>query len=178
MIDLSALTARIHATPPACGDVRVVAVDGGAASGKTTFATALALAFDAAQVLHCDDLIDGWVGQFAFWPRLQAGLGSLAHGHIAHYSRYDWTAGEFRDEITVVPRGVLIVEGVSAIAATAPWACMTVYLDVAREVRERRWADREGSALQPLWLAWLDAEDRFFAGHPPRADLIVRDDPG
>jgi hypothetical protein len=47
-----------------------------------------------------------------------------------------------------------------------------VFLDVPRLERERRWAARDGP-LQPDWVAWLAAEDRFFAEHPVPAEALV-----
>ena len=58
------------AAPPRLGPVRLVAVDGFAGSGKTTFAGRLAEALGA-QVLHTDDLLEGWVDTVSFWPRLE-----------------------------------------------------------------------------------------------------------
>ena len=54
------LAARVRAVPPRLGPVRLVAVDGGAGSGKTSFAARLAAALDGVPVLHTDDFLDGW----------------------------------------------------------------------------------------------------------------------
>jgi hypothetical protein len=172
-IDFAGLADRVRTATPRCGDVRVVAIDGGAASGKTTVAAALATELGATPILHCDDLLDGWAGQFTFWPRLRSILATLATGGAASYQRYDWVAGHFADEITVEPHGTLIVEGLSSIVGCAGAAACAIFVDVARPVRERRWAARDGAPLQPEWITWLDAEDRFFAAHPPHADVVL-----
>ena len=167
-IDLDALLAAIAQAAPRCGAVRVVAVDGGAASGKSTLATRLAAALSA-EVVRTDDLLDGWGDQFTFWPRLRDGvLRPLASGRPGRYRRYDWIAGAFADEVIVPVPNTLVVEGVSAIAACASWLSLGIFLDVDRAVREQRWTERDGPP-QPEWLRWLDDEDRFFAAHtlPP-----------
>jgi uridine kinase len=175
--DFDALGARVAALAPTCGALRIVAVDGGAASGKSTFALALAAALGRAlggvQILHCDDLLDGWGDQFTFWPRLQAVFEMVRQGEVGSYRRYDWTQQAFNDQVRVQPSGVLIVEGVGAIAACAELAGLRIWLDVPRCDRERRWIARDGAPLQPEWMAWLDAEDQFFAAHPPVADVII-----
>lgn len=176
MGDPAVLAGVISAAPPRCGSVRVVAVDGGAAAGKSTLAAELARRSVGSLVLHTDDLLDGWAGQFGFAETLRASvLEPLAAGRPGRYRRYDWVAGRFADWRTVpVPR-VLIVEGVSALHACAGYLAVGIFLDVPRPERERRWIERDGP-LQPDWVRWLDAEDRFFAAHPcdPRA-IVLRD---
>jgi uridine kinase len=171
--DFAAIAATVRATDPHCGPVRVVAVDGGAASGKTTFAAALAHELGGVPVLHCDDLLNGWGDQFSFRPRLVTMLARLARGEIARYRHYDWVLAAFGTvETELAPEGDLIVEGVGAISACATYASLRIHLDVGRAERVRRWVERDG-AMQPEWQRWLNAEDDFFAAHPPRADLVV-----
>jgi uridine kinase len=173
--DFVAIAASVRAASPRCGPVRVVALDGGAAAGKTTFTQTLMAELDAPQVVHCDDLLDGWADQFSYRPRLVSLLARLARGEIGRYRRYDWEIGAFgTDEVEIQPHGDLVVEGVGAISACATYASFRIYLDLPRAERERRWIERDGSPLQPEWKRWLDAEDDFFAHHPPVADLVIR----
>jgi hypothetical protein len=169
------LADAIEAAQPRCGAVRVVAVDGGAAAGKSSLAAALATRLDGATVLSTDAMLDGWAGQFGFWPQLRDGvLEPLAAGRAGSYRRYDWHALRFAETVAVpVPR-VLLVEGVSAITACAGRLSVAIFLDVPRAVRERRWIDRDGPLQQP-WLEWLDNEDRYFSEHPVPADTVLLD---
>ncbi len=172
------LLAAIRDAAPRSGRVGVVAIDGGAAAGKTTLADRLAGALPDAAVLHLDDLLDGWAGQFDYRDRLRAEvLEPLAAGKPGCYRRYDWVRGRFTERIRVpVPR-YLLVEGVSALWGCAPFWSTGVFLDVPRSERERRWAERDG-APRPEWVAWLDAEEEFFAAHPvPAGALVVRGEP-
>jgi hypothetical protein len=167
------LLARIAAAPPRCGPVRVVAVDGGAAAGKSGLAARLADRLPGSAVLALDDLLDGWAGQFDYAGRLRAEvLSPLGQGRPGSYRRYDWLAGRFAERVPVPVVDTLFVEGVSAIFGCAELASIRLFLQVPRAVRERRWRDRDGP-LQPEWTGWLDAEDRFFAGHPTPPDTIV-----
>ena len=79
------LAAEIGRRPARLGAVRLVAVDGPSGAGKTTFAERLAGALIRAgrrvEVVHTDDLLDGWEDQFTFWTRLECGvLEPLARG--------------------------------------------------------------------------------------------------
>ena len=170
---ISDLVGRIEAAEPRCGQVRVVAVDGGAAAGKSGLATALAAELPGAAVLSTDLMLDGWAGQFGFWSRLRTGvLEPLAAGRPGSYRRYDWHAGAFAETVAVPVPAVLLVEGVSALAACGGRLSVGVFLDVPRQVRERRWARRDGPLGRPA-LAWLAAEDRYFAEHPPPPGTVL-----
>lgn len=175
---LAELIATIEAAEPRCGQVRVVAVDGGAASGKSSLAAALAGRLDGAAVLSTDAMLDGWAGQFGFWPRLRAGvLAPLAAGRPGSYRRYDWHAMRFAETVAVpVPR-VLLVEGVSTIAACADQLSVAVFLDEPREVRQRRWIERDGPPQQ-AWTDWLDNEERYFREHPLPPGTVLLPDAG
>src|SRR5690606_22420930 len=60
------LARRIRALPPSCGAVRLIAVDGPAGSGKTTYAGALAATLQC-QVIHADDFPVPWHEGPATW---------------------------------------------------------------------------------------------------------------
>lgn len=164
---VEAICAALRAATPACGPVRVLAIDGGAGAGKSTLASAVstALADPRTVTVHTDDLLDGWQDQFTFWPRLRVQvLQPLAAGLAARYRRYDWERARFGDWTDVgVPR-YLIVEGVSAIEACGPFASVRVLLLIDRAIREHRWRQRNGD-IGPAGIRWLDAEDEYFA--PP-----------
>ncbi len=167
------LVASIAAAPARCGAVRLTAVDGGAAAGKSTLARLLAARLPRSAVLSLDDLLDGWPGQFGYRDRLhEQVLRPLARGEAARYQRYDWVAGRFAGWVELAGVSDLVVEGVSALWGCQPYWSVGIFCQVARPERERRWAERDGP-LQPEWLAWLDAEDRFFATHPPPRQAIV-----
>jgi len=151
----------------------VVAVDGGAAAGKSSLAARLARQLPDSSVLALDDLLDGWAGQFDYADRLRRELlEPLSRNRPGSYRRYDWTAGRFAERVPVPVSETLIVEGVSAIFGCAELASVRLFLQLPRAIRERRWIDRDGP-LQPDWIGWLDAEDRFFAAHPTPSDTIV-----
>src|SRR5436305_14704349 len=116
------LLATVRDAPARCGSVRVIAIDGGAAAGKTSLADRVAGALPRASVLHLDDLLAGWTGQFGYRERLHAEvLRPLADDRPASYRRYDWVLGRFDGPVAMpVPR-YLLVEGVSALWGCSPF---------------------------------------------------------
>lgn len=112
--DLAALAARLRAAPPSCGPVRLIAVDGHAGSGKSTFAGRLAAALGGVPVVHTDDLATH-EELFAWSARFDAQiLAPLSRGETAHYGVYDWVREEFTDERVLAPAPLVLVEGVGA----------------------------------------------------------------
>lgn len=169
---MSELSAIVVASAPSCGTVRVVAIDGGAGAGKSTLAAALAASLPASRVLGTDDLLDGWADQFGYWRRLQQQvLEPLSLGRPASYRRYDWHTGRFDAPALLAVPNVLVVEGVSAIAACGQFACVRLFVDVPRAEREQRWATRDGG-LPPQATEWLEREDLFFRDWSPPGDVV------
>jgi acetylornithine deacetylase/succinyl-diaminopimelate desuccinylase-like protein len=179
------LAATVLAAPARLGNVRVVAVDGPAGAGKTTFAHRLASAIRDAganvATLHTDDLLDGWADIVTFWPRLEKWiLGPLRRGEPARYRRYDWHRGRFGDEWHVLPvPEVLVLEGVSSARAARPVLSRSVFVAADRQLRLARGLERDGEGLRDEWLRWMAAEDRHFAEDrtADRVDLIVEGAP-
>jgi hypothetical protein len=156
--------------PPRLGPVRLVAIDGPAGSGKTTFARRLATALRAAGArvaeVHTDDLLEGWADMVSFWPRLEEWvLGPLRRGRDAAYRVYDWHAGDWAPGWRPLPvPDVLILEGVTSARAEARVELsLGVYLIADRELRLARGIERDGEALRPHWLRWMADEDRHYA---------------
>ncbi|MCA1223513.1 hypothetical protein LCE31_35175, partial [Streptomyces sp. 8L] len=114
MDDLPATAALLAAAPPSCGPVRLVAVDGHAGSGKSTFAGRRAPARGGAPVLRLDDIATH-DELFAWLPRLdEQVIGPLSRGRDARYTPYDWT--ERRDYVprTLADALADVLEGVGA----------------------------------------------------------------
>lgn len=167
----------MRASEPALGAVRLVCIDGPAGSGKTTLADLLGLELRA-QVLHVDDLLEGWDdGLDAMWPRFQAGvLEPLAAGRPGRYRRYDWVAGRFAEWHDVPVADALVLEGCgSARRAVDGVAVLRVWVEAPGDVRLARGLARDGEALRAQWLAWMRLEAAHFAVEATRerADVLV-----
>ncbi|MFI6447653.1 hypothetical protein [Kitasatospora sp. NPDC050543] len=175
--ELTALAAELAALPPSCGPVRLIAVDGHAGSGKTTFATALAAALGGAPVVHLDDLatheeLFGWVGRL----RAQV-LEPLAAGRDAEHRVYDWTLREFATVRRVPAAPVVLVEGVGAgRRELRPWLAGLIWMELGPEESRRRGERRDGPALADFWAGWALAERAHFTDDPSRPHAQLRID--
>ncbi|MEU5581967.1 AAA family ATPase [Streptomyces huasconensis] len=178
---LPALAAALRALPPSCGPVRLIAVDGHAGSGKSTFARRLAEALGGAPVLRLDDIASH--DQLFDWTerlRRQV-LDPLSRGETARYAAYDWHERRFGPaELPLPPAPVVLVEGVGAgRRALRGHLAAALWMDVPREAAWQRGRRRDGAAQRDFWDGWEPAELRHFTEDPSRpfADLLVRQCP-
>ncbi|MFI7440055.1 uridine kinase [Nonomuraea indica] len=173
---MQALADRILAAPPSCGPVRLVAVDGPAGSGKTTFAVRLAAVLDC-QVVHSDDFPVPWEeGPGPWFGALEEQvLRPLLRGLPGAFRRYDWTRGAYAELVPVPVAPVLIVEGVgTARRSAASLTALAVWVEAPEALRLRRVTERDGPGLADRWRAWFEAERAWFAedGTRDRADVV------
>ncbi|MFB4281688.1 MULTISPECIES: uridine kinase family protein [unclassified Nonomuraea] len=171
------LPVRIRDLPPSCGPVRLVAVDGPAGSGKTTFARRLAAELGC-QVIHSDDFPVPWEeGPGGWFHALESQvLRPLQAGRPGGFRRYDWVRGTYAEQVAVPPAPVLVIEGVgTARASAAGLLAYTVWVEAAEPVRLRRVLERDGPELAPRWREWFAAERAWFAADRTRdrADLVI-----
>lgn len=171
----------------ALGPVRLVCIDGPAASGKTTlaarFAAAVATGGQTTAVVHMDDLYDGWsalVGARAeaLTRRVEADLlAPLAGGCPGGYRRYDWPAAAFAERHPVPVVDVLVLEGCgSAQRAWADRTALALWVEVDRALRTRRWTQRDDDARAAEQCRdWQVDEDAWSAADDTRAraDLVI-----
>ncbi|MER6119996.1 hypothetical protein [Streptomyces sp. NPDC001743] len=177
MNDLSRLVARLRALPPSCGPVRLIAVDGHAGSGKSTFAARLAAPLGDAPVLHLDDLatheeLFGWTGRL----RDQV-TGPLSRGETARYAPYDWTARSFGPPRSLAAAPLVVIEGVGAGRRDLrPALAHLLWMDLPAAESWERGRRRDGPALSAFWDGWTTAEAAHFSADPSRpwADALVR----
>jgi uridine kinase len=183
---LEDLVRRVHDAAPRLGrgphpagsapsGIRLVVVDGPAGSGKTTLAGQLGEALPA-QVLHMDDLYEGWRGLEPAWARLDAWvLAPLSAGRSGRYRRFDWELDEFAEWHDVPPARFLVVEGCGAgrLEADAVAACR-VWVEAPDDLRLRRGLDRDGEDARDHWLAWMVDERDHYARNRTRERADVR----
>jgi len=175
---LASLVSRVRDGEPRLGPVgdraRLVVVDGPAGSGKTTLAAQLGDALPA-QVVHMDDLYEGWAGLRAGTGRLLAQvLAPWAEGRDGRYARYDWEAGAFAEEHDVPRAPFLVVEGCGAGARRlADLTTLLVWVEAPDDVRLARGLARDGVDAREHWLAWMREERAVYAseGTAERADV-------
>ncbi|MEZ0069868.1 uridine kinase [Streptacidiphilus sp. MAP12-20] len=185
MPTLDSLASQLAATGPSCGATRLIAVDGYAGSGKTTFAARLAARLAAAlgdalgdaPVVHLDDLATH--EQFFDWTErlLDEVVTPLAERRAVRHRVYDWNTAHFDSvrEIAAAPP-FLILEGVGAgRRAIRPWLAALLWMDVDAESARARGERRDGPELAEFWARWIGEQSAHFRADPSRpfADFLV-----
>ena len=162
------------------GPVRLVAIDGPAGAGKSTFARRLARSAGDAPVVPTDDFAS-WDEPINWWPRmLSQVIEPIIEGRVGRYQRYDWDQRRLTEWMTVPRAPIVVIEGVTA--SRVEWSehlAFSICIDTARPTRLRRGLDRDGHDLAGRWKEWMAAEDDHFAIDRPvaRADLVVDGQP-
>ncbi len=178
-VKFAELAATIRARP-CTWPVRLVAVDGGAGSGKSTFAKQLAEAL-LCPIVEIDDFLsiedlETW------WPRLEAQvLLPLFAGNDCRYHVRDWsdyTGDRLGGEKRLPWCPVLILEGVGASRqAVSERLHFSIWVDAPEELRLARGCERDAAipGAQAIWDRWLILERAFHQrdGARNRANLIV-----
>ncbi|GAA2265364.1 hypothetical protein GCM10010232_67000 [Streptomyces amakusaensis] len=191
MEDLDRLARTLRARPPSCGPVRLVAVDGHAGSGKSTFTARLREALARlpgpeapvpvpVPVLHLDDLASheelfDWTGRL-----FDQVIGPLARGADARYAPYDWNERRFTPARALPTAPVVLIEGVGAgRRALRPHLAALLWMERDAEDSWLRGRRRDGEGLTAFWDGWTAAETRHFSADPSRpfADALVRERP-
>lgn len=165
----------------------LVAIDGGAGSGKSTFARrlqdALGTGIDCS-VVHLDHFFRTRRERGSTlarvedtdWRRLRDEvIRPLRAGRSARFQWYDWPRDRLHRWQTVRPAGVVIVDGVSALRRElAGCFDLAVWLSCPREKRIARLAARGDTPPEEIEY-WLPSEDAYVAAHAPRqrAHLVV-----
>jgi uridine kinase len=160
---------------PTLGGGRLVCVDGPAGSGKTTLGRLLADR-TGAQLIHADDLMEGWRGLDAVGRQLTALAEQLSSGAPASYRHFDWQHDRYDRIVTVPPAPWLVVEGVgSGAAALSPYLTVLVWVEVDDDVRLARGLERDGVGVEGHWRQFMLDERNLFARDRTRkrADLLV-----
>jgi uridine kinase len=159
--------------------IRIVGIDGPAASGKSTLTRRIIDRTDAALV-EIDDFVS-WTDFSGWWPRFDDQvLQPLLRGESAHYQVRDFENDPYGTSLgswKTVPWSPLVVfDGVTCTrqAATDVLA-YRIWVEAPEEIRLERGLVRDGEQALHLWLRWMQEERTFFLKDRTRerADLLV-----
>lgn len=164
----------------------VVAIDGRAASGKTTMAAALETVLDCG-VVHMDDFfLPGELrtarrlaepGGNVHYERFAAEVLPHLRGGAFAYRVFDCGKMDYHGERTIGAGEVLVVEGsYSCHPALGGYADITVFSDVEAEEQKRRILARNGAAMWENFRdRWVPMEEHYFAATKLRekVDMIL-----
>ncbi|WP_062465429.1 uridine kinase family protein [Demequina soli] len=152
------LVAAVRSAPARLGRTRLVLVDGPAGSGKTTLGDRLGAALGA-QVLHGDDMYEGWGGLATLDEVLAQVLDPLAEGEPGGFRRWDWHASARAERIEVPVNDALVIEGVGvASRAARARASSVLYVEAPWAVRLARGLARDGEGMRAEWERWQAGE--------------------
>jgi uridine kinase len=149
--------------------VTLLAIDGPAGAGKTTFAAKLETELSESatvKVIHMDDLYNGW--ENALSNALSEILDRISTAHLANrefvIKIFNWKSMQFDTEKTIVPTDYLIIEGVGAAQQIVRDSGATTYwLDIEPEIGLQRVLERDGAHIEAQMRRWQVEQDKHFA---------------
>jgi len=164
----------------------IIAIDGRAASGKTTLS--VKLADSGVSVVRMDD--------FFLPPELRTAERLAKPGENFHHERFaeevlpflrgnkafsyrvfDCSAGTYTDTREITPAGIIIVEGsYSCHPILDEYMDLRVFLDVSHDVQLQRIEARNGKKKAAEYAAkWIPLEEAYFEAFEimQRADIIA-----
>lgn len=156
------------------GEVRIIAIDGRCAAGKTTLAAWLAERLDG-DVIHMDDFFlpielrtverREEPGGNVHYERFRAEvLPGLKERVPFSYQRFDCSRMELGRLIPVKNKGIVIVEGAySCHPVLGDYMDRKVFMDIDRKLQEERILLRNGKdRLQDFREKWIPMEEAYF----------------
>ena len=146
----------------------LIAIDGRAGAGKTTLAAKFfeELSVDkSVQVIHMDDLYNGWNN--ALDERLTKTLELIVNAHhnkvAFEIEIFNWNSMSFDSKEEINPVDILILEGVGAGQKVVRDAGATLYwLDIDADVGIQRVLNRDGNQIASQMKQWQIAQEIHF----------------
>ena len=155
-------------------NIVVIGIDGPCASGKTTLAKKLAEMTDA-QIIHADDFFlphemktpermaqaGGNIHYERFAQEVASGLSSQKP---FEYGVYRCSEGKISEKKTVIPEGVIIIEGSYSLHPLMYGGYdLKIYVEAPIETRLERIRERNGeAALDAFIKKWIPLENSYF----------------
>jgi uridine kinase len=161
----------------------LIAVDGPAGSGKTTFANALAGHLSQSQVVHMDDIYNGW--EDALTDSLALNLKSWIVDPFKNetqikYPVFNWHSYRYQDEKTIASKISVILEGVGAgNDQILKELDFLIWIQADLTVGFERVRTRDGEAVAQRLIAWREKEAEWFSQNQTKAQahLLVDGNP-
>ncbi len=157
----------------------LVLIDGPAGAGKTTLASEIEKAFNSVNVVHMDDLYNGWEKPLTIelYKRIQD---QIVNPHLksdeSTYSVFNWITNSFDSIETLEPKQMLVIEGVgSASKESRGSADLVIFIEVNPEVGIERVLNRDGKNITSQMLEWQSMEAKHFETDQTKraADILV-----
>lgn len=146
---------------------QIIAIDGPAGSGKTTLAKKLAADLTEIEIIHVDDLYQGWSD--AFSARLTASVISqillpISQHKEFNYEIYDWRNNKFHKSKIIPSDKIYILEGVGAGQSQfRPYLNKIIWLNISDEIGLSRVLERDGAEIRLPMQEFQRAQKNHFA---------------
>lgn len=146
----------------------LITIDGVAGSGKTTLAQFMSEEFrhhSSVQVVHMDDLYDGWEDPLG--AELSRKLQKIAQAHNEwlpiETTIYDWESGRAGATVEILPVEFLILEGVgSGQRSIREFVERKIWIDLEPLVGLSRVLSRDGDAIAGKMMRFMDEQRAHF----------------
>lgn len=150
----------------------LVAIDGRGGSGKTTHALLIKHALPEAEIITTDDFLNTEIHKIDETEVERQILKPLSEGKSATYMEYD---GKNRQKRTVLPEGIVIIEGIySNHSSLQDYYDVTVWVE-AEDIKDR--VEMRDGHYDPDWEKYhRPNEDTYISEDKPqeRADFVIR----
>ena len=145
----------------------LISIDGVAGSGKTTLAQKIRKDLTTLEIIHMDDLYDGWInplsGELSNRITEQI-LAPYIEKKSAKYKKYNWATEEFDVEIQVPGAKYLVLEGVGAgQSAFREFIDVAIWIECDPNVGLERVIKRDGEQIRKHMLSFLVDQNKHFS---------------
>jgi uridine kinase len=159
----------------------LIAIDGRAGAGKTTFAALLKTRLSphfSIETIHLDNLYNGWESAFDrhLTDSLLSAISAHQSGEEIVLRHFDWAKNCFGDEVRYQQSQLLIIEGVGALQQILlPHFTASIWIDIDLQEGRDRVIARDGDVSEPFIDNWVRLQERLFKEENSReaADFIL-----
>ena len=154
-----------------------VIIDGPAGAGKSTLASQIVSHFGFGEIIHCDDLYNGWGD--ALTPTLERTirewiLEPIQESRPIRIRQFDWQRNSYGDEVVIPQSPLLILEGVGcAVESVRQLADLSIWIDIPFDLGLERVLARDGMEIHEEMLRWITQQAEFFALHRNRENCSL-----
>lgn len=145
----------------------VIAIDGVAGAGKTTLANRLKTDLNSCQVVHMDDLYDGWINSLSkeLSERvINQILLPFTNNQPTKYKKYNWYLETFDLESSIPNCDLLILEGVGAgQTAFRKFLAKLIWVELDPNMGFERVIARDGEGVKKQMVNFLTDQGNHFA---------------
>lgn len=161
----------------------LIAIDGPAGSGKTTFADSLFSHLSNSAVIHMDEIYNGW--EDALTPSLADNLfnwviNPFNKKSTIEYPVFDWYKYSYQSKKLISPNTSIILEGVGAgNDEIFPHLDFLIWVEADAMVGLARVKKRDGEVVAERMNSWREAEALWFARNQTKSNsqLLVNGNP-